>query len=52
MDFKGTATIALCASALAGCQHALNDLESQDLMFERITWHEKTIWMLKSCLMH
>ena len=29
MDFKGTATIALCASALAGCQHALNDLESQ-----------------------
>jgi starvation-inducible DNA-binding protein len=30
----------------------LNDLESQDLMIERITFHEKTIWMLKSCLKH
>lgn len=28
----------------------LNDLETQDLMIERITWHEKTIWMLKSTL--
>jgi starvation-inducible DNA-binding protein len=28
----------------------VNDLESQDLMIERITWHEKTLWMLKSFL--
>ena len=28
----------------------LNDLETQDLMIERISWHQKTIWMLKSCL--
>ena len=29
MDFRRAAAIAMCASALAGCQHALNDLESQ-----------------------
>ncbi len=27
-----------------------NDAESQDLMIERITLHQKTIWMLKSFL--
>jgi starvation-inducible DNA-binding protein len=27
-----------------------DDPESQDLMVERITLHEKTIWMLKSFL--
>jgi starvation-inducible DNA-binding protein len=27
-----------------------NDPESQDLMIERITIHQKTIWMLKSFL--
>jgi len=27
-----------------------NDLETQDLMIERIAWHQKTIWMLKSFL--
>jgi starvation-inducible DNA-binding protein len=27
-----------------------NDPESQDLMIERITLHQKTIWMLKSFL--
>ena len=26
------------------------DLESQDLMIKRLTFHQKTIWMLKSCL--
>ena len=26
------------------------DLETQDLMIERITWHQKTLWMLKSFL--
>lgn len=26
------------------------DLETQDLMIGRIQWHEKTLWMLKSCL--
>jgi starvation-inducible DNA-binding protein len=28
----------------------VNDLESQDLMIERITKHEKILWMLKSFL--
>ncbi|NMD18758.1 MAG: DNA starvation/stationary phase protection protein [Verrucomicrobia bacterium] len=27
-----------------------NDAESQDLMIERITLHQKTVWMLKSVL--
>jgi starvation-inducible DNA-binding protein len=27
-----------------------NDPESQDLMIARITLHQKTIWMFKSCL--
>lgn len=26
------------------------DLETQDIMIGRIQWHEKTLWMLKSCL--
>lgn len=26
------------------------DLETQDLMLERIAWHQKTVWMLKSFL--
>ena len=28
------------------------DLETQDLMIKRITWHQKTTWMLKSYLKH
>ena len=28
----------------------MNDLQSQDLMIKRLTFHEKTIWMLKSYL--
>lgn len=28
----------------------MNDAESQDLMIERITLHQKTIWMLKGLL--
>jgi starvation-inducible DNA-binding protein len=27
-----------------------NDLESQDLMIDRLTFHQKTVWMLKSFL--
>jgi starvation-inducible DNA-binding protein len=38
---------AVHARDLAG---AANDAESQDLMIERITLHQKTIWMLKSFL--
>lgn len=38
---------AVLARDLAG---AANDAESQDLMIERITLHQKTIWMLKSYL--
>lgn len=38
---------AALARDLAG---AANDAESQDLMIERITLHQKTIWMLKSFL--
>lgn len=29
-----------------------NDLETQDLMIKRITWHQKATWMLKSYLKH
>lgn len=35
------------ARDLAG---AANDAESQDLMIQRITLHQKTVWMLKSFL--
>ena len=28
----------------------VNDLQTQDLMIERLTWHEKTMWMLKATL--
>lgn len=28
----------------------LNDLETQDLMIKRLTFHQKTVWMLKSAL--
>ena len=28
----------------------INDLETQDLMTERVAWHQKTLWMLKSYL--
>jgi len=35
------------ARDLAG---SANDAESQDLMIERITLHQKTVWMLKSFL--
>jgi starvation-inducible DNA-binding protein len=28
----------------------VEDLETQDLMIERIAWHQKTVWMLKSVL--
>jgi len=38
---------AVLARELAG---AASDAESQDLMIERITLHQKTIWMLKSYL--
>jgi starvation-inducible DNA-binding protein len=38
---------AVIARDLAG---AAGDAESQDLMIERITLHQKTIWMLKSFL--
>lgn len=38
---------AIQAREIAG---QVNDLESQDLMIERIQGHEKTLWMLKSFL--
>jgi starvation-inducible DNA-binding protein len=38
------------ATRLRELSGELNDLETQDLMIERITWHQKTIWMLKSFL--
>jgi starvation-inducible DNA-binding protein len=27
-----------------------DDLETQDMMIKRLTWHQKTLWMLKSYL--
>lgn len=38
------------AIALRDAAGAANDLESQDLAIDRITWHQKTTWMLKSYL--
>ena len=38
------------AVALRDAAGAVNDLETQDLAIERITWHQKTTWMLKSYL--
>ncbi len=44
----------LLEDALAAREAAAqaNDLESQDLMIKRVTWHQKTTWMLKSYLKH
>jgi len=36
--------------ALRDAAGAANDLETQDLAIDRITWHQKTLWMLKSYL--
>jgi starvation-inducible DNA-binding protein len=38
------------AVALRDAAGAANDLETQDLAVERIQWHQKTTWMLKSYL--
>lgn len=38
------------AVSLRDAAGAANDLESQDLAIDRITWHQKTTWMLKSYL--
>lgn len=38
------------AAAARDVAGQVNDPESQDLMIERITLHQKTIWMLKSFL--
>ena len=38
------------AMALRETSGAANDLETQDLVIGRIQWHQKTLWMLKSCL--
>lgn len=38
------------AVALRDAAGAAGDLESQDLAIERITWHQKALWMLKSYL--
>jgi starvation-inducible DNA-binding protein len=38
------------AVTLRDAAGAANDLESQDLAIDRIQWHQKTTWMLKSYL--
>lgn len=38
------------AVALRDAAGDAGDLESQDLAIDRITWHQKTTWMLKSYL--
>lgn len=38
------------AIALRDIAGDTNDLETQDLAIERITWHQKALWMLKSYL--
>ena len=38
------------ATRLRDVAGEVNDLQTQDLMIERLTWHEKTIWMMKATL--
>ncbi len=38
------------AVALRDAAGSANDLETQDMAIDRIQWHQKTIWMLKSYL--
>ena len=38
------------ATRLRDVAGEVNDLQTQDLMIERLTWHEKTMWMLKATL--
>ena len=38
------------ATVLRDAAGDTNDLETQDLVLERIQWHQKTVWMLKSYL--
>ncbi len=38
------------AAALRDIAGSANDLETQDLAIERVKWHKKTLWMLKSYL--
>lgn len=38
------------AKRLRDVSGEVNDLETQDLMIERLQWHQKTVWMLKSVL--
>lgn len=38
------------AVSLRDAAGSANDLETQDLAIDRITWHQKTTWMLKSYL--
>lgn len=38
------------ATTLRDAAGAASDLETQDLAIDRIQWHQKTVWMLKSYL--
>lgn len=38
------------ATTLRDASGNCNDLETQDVAIGRIQWHQKTLWMLKSCL--
>lgn len=38
------------ATRLRDVAGEVNDLQTQDLMIERLQWHQKTLWMLKSAL--
>jgi starvation-inducible DNA-binding protein len=38
------------AVALRDAAASVNDLETQDLVIDRIQWHQKTVWMLTSYL--
>ena len=48
--------VALNAAVIASCQtaktlsHQLNDDASETIMVDRITAHQKAVWMLNSCL--
>lgn len=38
------------ATKLRNLAGETNDLQTQDLMIKRLVFHQKTLWMLKSCL--
>ncbi len=50
LNERGIDTCCGGALSLRDAAGAAGDLETQDLAIDRIQWHQKTTWMLKSYL--